>query len=48
MLSGVPEPEIRALLSQNAARVYGFDLEALDSLAAGIGPEIASFEPSAA
>jgi len=34
MLVDVPEPEIRALLSTNAARVYGFDLAHLDQLAA--------------
>ncbi len=42
MLSGVPETEIRAILSENAARIYGFDLEILDTLAAEIGPETAS------
>ncbi len=45
MLSGVPETEIRAILSENAARIYGFDLEMLDTLAAEIGPEVASFIP---
>jgi hypothetical protein len=34
MLAGVPPAEIRALLSVNAARVYGFDLERLDAIAA--------------
>ena len=43
MLSGVPETEVRAILSENAARINGFDLETLDALAAEIGPEVASF-----
>jgi len=36
MLRGVPEPECEALLSRNAARVYGFDLARLDALAADL------------
>ena len=36
MLVDVPEPEIRALLSVNAAHVYGFDLERLDRIAAAL------------
>jgi predicted TIM-barrel fold metal-dependent hydrolase len=32
------EATMRALLGENAARVYGFDLAALDRLAAGCGP----------
>jgi predicted TIM-barrel fold metal-dependent hydrolase len=36
MLKGVDEPDIRALLSTNAARVYGFDLERLDRVAAAL------------
>jgi predicted TIM-barrel fold metal-dependent hydrolase len=43
MLVDVPESEIKAILSENAARIYGFDLEILDTLAAEIGPETASF-----
>jgi predicted TIM-barrel fold metal-dependent hydrolase len=35
-----PEDEIRALLGSNAARVYGFDLEALAPIADRIGPRI--------
>jgi predicted TIM-barrel fold metal-dependent hydrolase len=34
MLADVPTPEIEALLSRNAARIYGFDLERLDALSA--------------
>lgn len=35
---GVPEAEIQQMLATNAARVYGFDLEALAPIAAKIGP----------
>jgi predicted TIM-barrel fold metal-dependent hydrolase len=38
MLDGVPEPEIRAILGENAARVYGFDLARLDAV--GISTEL--------
>jgi predicted TIM-barrel fold metal-dependent hydrolase len=41
-LEGVPEPEIRAILSGNAARIYGFDLGQLDPIAARVGPEVAT------
>jgi len=34
-------PECRALLGENAARAYGFDLAALEPLAAAIGPRVA-------
>ena len=33
-----PEPEVRAMLGENAAELYGFDLEALAPLASQIGP----------
>jgi predicted TIM-barrel fold metal-dependent hydrolase len=36
--SGVDEAELRQLVSANAARVYGFDLEKLAGLAAEFGP----------
>jgi len=36
--AGTPEPEVRAMLSENAATVYDFDLAALDAL--GIGPTV--------
>jgi hypothetical protein len=39
-LHGAPEDEIRAILGENAARVYGFDLATLDRIAAGVGPTI--------
>ncbi|MDI2132411.1 amidohydrolase family protein [Yinghuangia seranimata] len=38
---GVPEAEVRAMLAGNAARVYGFDLDRLDALAAQAGPLVA-------
>ncbi len=38
--AGVPEAEVRAMLGGNAARVYGFDLEQLDPLAAQFGPRV--------
>lgn len=34
----VPEPEVRAMVGGNAARVYGFDLDALAPLAEQFGP----------
>ncbi|MCB1026261.1 MAG: amidohydrolase family protein, partial [Microthrixaceae bacterium] len=34
----VPEHEVRAMVGGNAARVYGFDLDALAPLAARFGP----------
>ena len=37
---GVPEPEVRAMLGENAARVYGFDLDQLAPLAAQFGPSV--------
>jgi predicted TIM-barrel fold metal-dependent hydrolase len=39
-LHGAPEDEIRAILGENAARVYGFDLAMLDRIAAGVGPTV--------
>jgi predicted TIM-barrel fold metal-dependent hydrolase len=39
--SGVPEAEVRAMLGENAARVYGFDLSRLEPLAARFGPAVA-------
>lgn len=36
--AGVPEAEVRAMVGGNAARVYGFDLDALAPLAARFGP----------
>lgn len=39
-LHGAPESEIRAILGENAARLYGFDLAVLDQIAADVGPTI--------
>jgi hypothetical protein len=39
--AGVPESEVRAMLGENAARVYGFDLAELEPLAARLGPRVA-------
>jgi predicted TIM-barrel fold metal-dependent hydrolase len=38
--AGVPEDEVRSMLGINAARVYGFDLGALDRVAADVGPTV--------
>ena len=38
--AGVPEAEVRAMLADNAARVYGFDLALLEPLAARFGPRV--------
>ena len=40
---GLPAADIEAMLGRNAARVYGFDVEKLEGIAAQIGPEKASF-----
>jgi predicted TIM-barrel fold metal-dependent hydrolase len=37
---GVPEHEARAILGENAVRIYGFDHEELEAAAAGVGPAI--------
>jgi predicted TIM-barrel fold metal-dependent hydrolase len=39
-LGDAPPDEIRAILSENAAKVYGFDLPALDTVGARIGPDL--------
>ena len=36
--AGIPEAEVRAMVGGNAARLYGFDLDALAPLAARFGP----------
>jgi len=36
----VPEPEIRAMLGETAADVYGFDLEQLRPIADRVGPTV--------
>jgi predicted TIM-barrel fold metal-dependent hydrolase len=38
--AGVPADEVRAMVGANAARVYGFDLEALAPIAAQVGPAV--------
>ena len=43
--AGVPEPEVRAMLGENAARVYGFDLAELEPLAAQLGPRVTTSRP---
>src|SRR3546814_19519054 len=40
-LSGIAPAEVRKILSENAAQLYGFDLEALAPLAAQVGPAVA-------
>jgi len=37
---GVPEAEVRAMLGENAAAVYGFDLDELAPLAERFGPRV--------
>lgn len=39
--SSVPEAELRDLLAGNAARLYGFELDALAPLASKVGPTVA-------
>ena len=38
--AGVPTDEVAAMLGENAARVYGFDVEALAPIAARVGPTV--------
>lgn len=40
-LAGVPEPEARLLVGENAARLYGFDLDRLAPIAARVCPDLA-------
>ena len=42
-----PEHEIRAILGENAARVYGFDVPAMQKIADRIGPTIESIQSDA-
>jgi hypothetical protein len=39
--ASAPESEVRAMTSETAAAVYGFDLATLDEIAAGVGPTVA-------
>jgi len=41
---GTPEPELRAMLGENAARAYGFDPQKLAPLVERIGPHLAEFK----
>ena len=38
--AGLPEPEVRLMLGETAARVYGFDLDALQVVADKCGPTV--------
>jgi hypothetical protein len=38
--AGVPAGEMRMMLGVTAARVYGFDLDVLDPIAARVGPTV--------
>jgi hypothetical protein len=38
--ASVPTDEVAAMLGENAARVYGFDLDALAPIAARVGPTV--------
>ena len=40
---GIPPTDLEAMLSGNAARVYGFEVEKLEPIAARIGPEADAF-----
>jgi hypothetical protein len=40
LFSDVPEAEVRAMTSTNAAEVYGCDLDALETIADRIGPTV--------
>jgi predicted TIM-barrel fold metal-dependent hydrolase len=41
VLAGVPEDELRAILGENAARCFGFDLQQLRPIADRVGPTVA-------
>jgi hypothetical protein len=38
--AGIDRGDVRLVLGENAARVYGFDLDALGPLAAAFGPRV--------
>jgi predicted TIM-barrel fold metal-dependent hydrolase len=40
LFADVPQDEVRKIVSENAAKVYGFDLEALQKVADRIGPTV--------
>jgi predicted TIM-barrel fold metal-dependent hydrolase len=45
--AGVPERELRMMLGDNAIMTFGLDKAALDAVAAGIGPTVASINAGA-
>ena len=40
LFAGIPEDEVRLMIGGNAARVYKFDLELMNRIAAKIGPKV--------
>lgn len=40
LFAGVPVDEVRLMIGMNTARVYGFDIELMDRIAARIGPRV--------
>ncbi|WP_372347982.1 amidohydrolase family protein [Streptomyces sp. KL116D] len=42
--AGLPREEIAAMVGGNTARVYGFDLDLLDPIAARVGPTVAELD----
>lgn len=46
---GLPTPEVKTILAENPARVFGFDLDELSTYADAVGPsieELESYEPT--
>lgn len=43
-LGGLPTPEVTAILAENPARVFGFDLDELRTHAGAVGPSVAELE----
>jgi predicted TIM-barrel fold metal-dependent hydrolase len=43
-VKGIPEDEVRQMLGENAASFYGFDIDALSSLAGHVGPRLQELE----
>jgi predicted TIM-barrel fold metal-dependent hydrolase len=48
LFSGLPETEVRRMTSENAARLYGFDLDFLQSIADRTGPSVEDIATSVA
>ena len=40
MFTGIPEAEVRMMVGENAADLYGFDRASLDAIAERIGPKV--------